>query len=100
VNSQKQRTKQHSWSRCSGLDDSDVKETLIFALFGMAVITGLKDSVFGVFYVLHESATQNSVGPWRLRWCVVKYLIDAVQVFAYFKASEIAILIDFTLCRY
>jgi hypothetical protein len=46
----------------------------------MAVIPGLKESVFGVSYVLHESSSHNPIGPWRLRWCVLGYLIDAAQV--------------------
>ena len=46
----------------------------------MAVIPGLKESVFGVSYAVYEPSTHNPVGPWRVRWYVVGYLIDAVQV--------------------
>jgi hypothetical protein len=46
----------------------------------MAVIPGLKESVFAVSYVVYEPSTNNTMGPWRVWWYVLGYLIDALQV--------------------
>ena len=46
-------------------------------MFGLA---GLKESLFGVFYIMNESSSQHKTGTWQLRLCVLGFLLDAGQV--------------------
>jgi hypothetical protein len=46
----------------------------------MAILPGLKESVFGISYVVNESHAHAPSGPWRIRWCILGYLLDAAQV--------------------
>ena len=37
-----------------------------------------KESVFGVYYLTNESS--SAAGPWNIRWCLLKFFLDAIQV--------------------
>ncbi len=45
---------------------------------------GMKDSIFGVFYIMNEASTKSdhgSSGVWQRRWCILSYFLDSGQVF-------------------
>ena len=45
----------------------------------MVGLLGVKESIFGVFYIVNESTSKEN-GPWHVRWCLFRYFLDAVQV--------------------
>ena len=65
-------------------------------------MTGLiifKESLFGVFHVVNESFGKSETGPWQLRWCVLGYVLDTVQVnlyiFSIFQTVTLLLLLGF-----
>jgi hypothetical protein len=45
---------------------------------------GMKDSIFGVFYIMNEASKKSNQdgasGIWLKRWCIVSYFLDSGQV--------------------
>ena len=44
---------------------------------------GMKDSIFGVFYIMNEASKKSNQdgasGAWLKRWCIVSYFLDSGQ---------------------
>ncbi len=47
----------------------------------MIGLFGLKESLFGTFYMLNESTSAYAEAtPWNIRLCIIGYVLDAIQV--------------------
>ena len=46
----------------------------------MINLASIKESVFGVFYIVNESSARSNTGQWNVRLIILGYFIDTGQV--------------------
>ena len=46
----------------------------------MISLASIKESVFGVFYIVNESSARSNTGQWNVRLIILGYFIDTGQV--------------------